>query len=93
MSGKEAESLGLINSAVPAGELSAHVDALAAQLAQKSPIAVRISKALINRALQADPMLSMDLEIFASTVNASTEDHDEGIRAFNEKRNPVFKGR
>ena len=56
-------------------------------------MAVRITKALINRALQTDFSTSEQLEIMSAVVNAASEDHAEGMRAFAEKRKPVFTGR
>jgi enoyl-CoA hydratase/carnithine racemase len=93
LSGREAERIGLVNLAVPRDQLESAVNELAAQLVDKSPVALRIAKALINRALQVDLSMSEELEILSGIVNATSEDYSEGIRSFNEKRKPVFKGR
>jgi enoyl-CoA hydratase/carnithine racemase len=93
LSGREAEEIGLVNRAVPPDALESTVDALAAELAGKSPVAMRISKALINRTMLMDIETRLELILMSTLVSATSEDHDEGIRAFNEKRKPVFKGR
>jgi len=93
LTGKEAEQIGLVNRAVPPDALESTVDALAAELAELSPVAMRISKALINSTMLVDIETRLELILMSSLVGANSEDRNEGIRAFNEKRKPVFKGR
>lgn len=93
LTGKEAQEMGLVNLAVPRDRLESAVHDMAVQLAQKSPVALRIAKALINRALQVDFSTSEQLGIMSAIVNATSEDYAEGMRAFSEKRKPIFKGR
>jgi enoyl-CoA hydratase/carnithine racemase len=93
LSGKEAQQIGLVNDSVPLDQLENAVEALAEELAQKSPVALRIAKTLINRAQQVNLSLSSELEVMSAIVNNSSEDYEEGMRAFKEKRKPVFKGR
>jgi enoyl-CoA hydratase/carnithine racemase len=93
LTGKEAYEIGLVNQAVPKDQLESTVHDMALQLAEKSPVALRIAKALINRALQVDFSTSEQLGIMSAVVNATSEDYAEGMNAFSEKRKPVFKGR
>ena len=93
ISAKEAERFGLIYKVVPADKLDQTADELCEKLMSKSPVALRLAKEAINRALEMDlnTGLAFEREIFATAF--STEDHIEGIKAFLEKRKPKFKGK
>jgi enoyl-CoA hydratase len=83
---------GLIHRAVPADELAATVEALAAKLAAGAPRALAASKRAVNEATlgQLDPALERELE--GQTVLLSTPDFVEALAAFGEKRAPRFTG-
>jgi enoyl-CoA hydratase/carnithine racemase len=90
---REAERLGLINHAVPAEALDAKVDELAGRITAMSPAIVRLGReAFYTMAdLEFDKALSY-LETML-TMNLATEDAREGVLAFLQKREPVWKGR
>lgn len=90
--GEEAERIGLVNKTVPLSQLKETTNELARKLAKVSPKGIEIAKAAINRWLL--PQLQADLEYtaFTQSVLSQTEDHKEAMRAFEEKREPEFKG-
>ena len=90
---KTAERMGLINAVVPADQLKAKVKELATELMGKPPIAIKLSKALINNSTETHPDIGLLLEAEAFGLVASTEDFNEGVTAFLEKRKPQYKGK
>lgn len=92
ISAPEARQLGLINKVVPPDELEAETLKLAAKLAQKSPLATQIGKTGVYAMSEIPYHQAVDYmdELFASLC--ATEDAIEGINAFMEKREPVWKG-
>ncbi len=90
---KTAEQLGIVNMVVPPDKLKETVRQFALDLAAKAPVAIKVAKALINKGadISLDSALALEREGFA--VVASTEDLQEGVRAFTEKRKAVFKGK
>jgi len=90
---KTAEGLGLVNTVVPADELRSKVKELALELAGKPPVAIKLSKALINNSTETHPDVGLWQEAEAFGIVSSTEDFEEGVSAFLEKRKPKFKGK
>jgi 2-(1,2-epoxy-1,2-dihydrophenyl)acetyl-CoA isomerase len=89
----EALALGLVNKVVPDNELEAHATALAAQLAQGPAFALSITKRMF-RTLETPSLDNfLDGEAWAQSLSLLTEDHQEGGKAFAEKRPPRFKGK
>jgi enoyl-CoA hydratase/carnithine racemase len=90
---EEARAAGLVNHVVPRGQARARATEIAATIAANAPIAVRQAKKAIMYGLETDLDTAMVLAIEAYNATVVTEDRLEGVRAFNEKRRPVFKGR
>ncbi|UWU88572.1 enoyl-CoA hydratase-related protein [Bradyrhizobium yuanmingense] len=90
---RRAESLGLINQSVPDAELQERAFALAATLARGPTFAFSCMKSNLDHALNAEFLESMDFEAESLIRTELSLDHKEGVRAFAEKRNPVFHGR
>jgi enoyl-CoA hydratase len=93
ISAVEAERIGLVNQVVPADEFDGVVAELAGKLARKSPLMMRLGKDALFR--QQDMAFADALEFLHAqlTLAFSTEDIQEGVRAFFEKREPVWTGR
>jgi enoyl-CoA hydratase/carnithine racemase len=89
----EAEAMGLVNRVLPDAELDAFVDDWADRLAAGPPIALAMTKRLLNNSLDATLAQALDDEGQAQTVNFSTSDTREAVMAFMEKRQPSFEGR
>lgn len=89
----EAERSGLVTRVVPADRLDAEVDALAEELASKSPAIMKLGKDALNRSaeLSFDDALAYLSTMLSMTL--LTEDSKEGLTAFVEKRKPNWQGR
>jgi len=93
MSAEDAVPCGLANKVVPAGEFDDAVGEWAAKLASKSPVLMRLGHDAMYR--QQDMALDDALEFLRSQLSLTftTEDIQEGVKAFFEKREPEWKGR
>jgi enoyl-CoA hydratase/carnithine racemase len=93
ISAGEAERIGLVNRVVPAEEFDAAVADWAKRLASKSPVLMRLGKDAMFR--QQDMAFADALEFLHAqlTLAFSTDDIQEGVRAFMEKREPQWTGR
>ncbi len=89
----QAADMGLINHAVPAAELDGFVDGWVKRLASFPPIALSLSKGLLNDAYERSFEQLVEDEGRAQTINARTDDAKEGFLAMAEKRPPRFAGR
>ncbi len=93
MEASEAERSGLVSRVVPAGELMTEVMELAGRIVEQPPLAVMAVKEAVNRAEETSLSegLLFERRLFHSLF--ATEDKDEGMQAFVNKRNPRFRGR
>lgn len=89
----EALRLGLVNYVVPREELMKKTMEIMEEIVQNGPVALRQAKRAINLGLEVDLATAFALEAECYNVCLATEDRDEGLRAFNEKRKPVYKNR
>ncbi len=89
----EALRIGLLDAVVPHAELEARTLELAEKIAAKSPVAVRLAKAAVKASanMPLDQGLRYEQSLFS--VVFSTEDKEEGVKAFQEKRPAQWKGR
>lgn len=93
MSSAEAHAAGLVNAVVPAADLRATVEGVAASLAAGPARAHAYAKRLINLGEDATLAESLAAEAALQELAGRTEDHAEGVAAFGEKRDPRFRGR
>jgi len=89
---KEAERLGVVTKVVAPDKLEVETRALAEKLAN-GPKGLGLTKRAIHRALSLDFDSALEYEAQTQVIAGASEDHEEGVRAFTEKRTPKFKGR
>lgn len=90
---QEAWRLGLVNEVHPVDQLEEKTMEMASKIAEKSPIALSMAKTAVKNAARMNLREGLDSEIDLFALCFSSEDKEEGVRAFIEKRKADFKGR
>ena len=88
----EALTLGLVNKVVPANQLDLVVQECTDYFAKAPTRAIGIIKKMLNKSTVANLDEMLDYEAYCQEIAGSTQDHQEGVKAFLEKRRPNFSG-
>ena len=88
-----ADRLGFVNEVVPVDQLDAAVTAIAEQIAAGPPIALSMTKRMLDNAAAASLVQATEAEAVSQGVNLGTTDLRDALQAFAEKRRPNFQGR
>ena len=92
ISAEEADEMGLINHAYPAEEFETEAAELIEKISEGPTIALHYSARNIDRAFNSTMRNAAEREAFAQNIARKTKDHEEGVGAFKEGRDPVFEG-
>ena len=90
---EKALGFGLVNRIVPRHELMKTCEEIAQKIAKNAPLAIRFAMEAVNEGLNMPLKEGLILESTLAPMSCLTEDAEEGINAFLEKRKPDFKGR
>jgi len=92
ISASEMKEYGFVNQVVPDGELEKSVDALAKKMTVKSPLGLKLVKQVANQSLDQTEEAALQQEFLTLREYTHSYDIEEGLKAFQEKRKPEFKG-
>ncbi|MBI4766784.1 MAG: enoyl-CoA hydratase/isomerase family protein [Deltaproteobacteria bacterium] len=92
ISASEMMEYGFINLVVPDGELEKTVETLIKKLAAKSPLGLKLMKQVANQSLDQTVEAALQIELLTLREYMRSYDVEEGLKAFQEKRKPEFKG-
>ena len=89
---EDALAWGLVQAVVPDGEAEAHARALAERAAAMPPVPLRMTKATVNAVAAAGSAAVVHMDTEEVILAEMTEDFEEAMAAFRERRAPVFRG-
>ena len=89
----DAERFGLVSKVIPGDQLMTATLDLAQKLAKGPTKAIGLAKRALNKSVSSDLETILEYESYLQEIAGATEDHVEAVKAFFEKRKPVFKGR
>lgn len=93
LTAREAYAWGFVNHVVEPENLMVKTMEIMQEIAKNGPFALKQAKKAINLGVELELRTALELEAECHIACLATEDRDEGLRAFNEKRKPVYKGR
>jgi enoyl-CoA hydratase/carnithine racemase len=88
----EALRIGFVNRVVHVADLAATTRELAEKIATGPPLALRLDKQALNRAASSDLAAALEVEALSQGLAVASDDHQEGVAAFFDKRPPKFSG-
>ncbi|MFT4522208.1 MAG: 2-(1,2-epoxy-1,2-dihydrophenyl)acetyl-CoA isomerase [Bacteroidia bacterium] len=92
VSAAQALEWGMVNRVVPAEELDAATDEISAYYRSAPTKAIALMKSMLNKSYHTDLNGMLQEEAYSQEIAGVSEDYQEGVKAFNEKRKPNFKG-
>jgi 2-(1,2-epoxy-1,2-dihydrophenyl)acetyl-CoA isomerase len=92
VSAQRGYEMGFVNRVVPADQLMIETEKIARRLADGPTRALALTKWLTNRSLEQDRQTMFENESYAQDINMTTEDGNEGVRSFVERRVPRYRG-
>lgn len=92
-SAQECYEMGMLNKVVPHEQLMDEAYNVARTLLKRAPQAIGLAKKLLNTIANMDQTSGIIVEGLAQSILIKTEDHQEGVQAFREKRKPEYRGR
>ena len=93
LTAQEAEQMGLVNHVAPVASYLDEAKKLALEICQRSPLAVKLAKEAVLKAFETSLHDGLDFERKCFYLLFGSEDQKEGMKAFLEKRKPIFKGK
>ncbi len=90
---RDALAIGLVNRVAPGEKLMDEAREYAQMLLKRAPQSLGLAKKVLNNVANMDQTTAIFMEGLAQSILLKTEDHQEGLRAFREKRKPQFTGR